>query len=251
MKKLKDIRYETGQKTGWNSLDATLRGPEGLVIVGARPGMGKSTFGINIAEYVSFHEKKASLIFSLELPEKAVRQRIILSSQKGMMAIYDEPKPDINKIKSIAWEYKQRFGSLGVIVIDYIQLLADYKGNMDTARSNTIGNLYRNLKLLSEELDCPVIALSQLTRKLENRSDRRPKLSDLKASRAAKQSADTIIFLYRDEYYNKYNTKKKGIAEVIIAKNRDSETGTIEMSFQPPIMRFVEKSEAESSRVWE
>ena len=123
-----------------------------------------------------------------------------------------------------------------MIVIDYIQLLVDYDGNMDNARCKVLENLYKDLKLLSEELDCPVVALSQLTRRLENRSDRRPRLSDLNASRAANRSADTIIFLYRDEYYDK--EKKKGIAEVIIAKHRNVEAGTVELSFQPQIMRF-------------
>lgn len=261
-----------GQKTGWNSLDTVIGGLEGLVIVGGRPGMGKSIFGMNVAEYVTFDEKKTSLIFSLELSESNVSERILSSqagtrysdikfetwndndldatcifdtSQSNFITVCDEPRLSISKIKSISRQCKKRFGSLGVIVIDYIQLLADYDRNPDTMQLKVLGNLYRNLKLLSEELDCSVVALSQLTRKLENRTDRRPKLSDLRASGAIKRTADTVIFLYRDEYYN--NQRKKGIAEVIISKNRNGKTGTVELSFQPQIMRFMEKSETRNS----
>lgn len=273
MEDLKNTQHKTVQKTGWDSLDNAMQGLEGLVIVGGRPGMGKSTLGMNIAEYAAFDEKKTALIFSLELPTSAVGERILTSqlglqrsgirfeswsdndfsaacifdtSRSGVITVCDEPRLSISEIKSIALQCKERFGDLGVIVIDYIQLLADYEGNLDTVRRKVLGNLYENLKLLSEELDCPVLALSQLSRRLENRSDRRPRLSDLNASRAAKRSADTIIFLYRDEFYHK--EKKKGIAEVIIAKHRNADAKTVELSFQPQIMRFIEKSEMKNSR---
>lgn len=260
-----------GQKTGWISLDTAIGGLEGLVVVGARPSMGKTMFGVNIAEHVTFKEGKPSLIFSLEMSKNQIGMRII-SSQTGIrhsdckfgtltdtdfasigqfdithgaeMVICDEPMIDINKIKSVARSCKKKFGSIGVIVVDYIQLMDSGNDEHNNTRANEVGKISRGLKLLSKELNCPIVALSQLSRKVEDRSDKRPMLADLRDSGAIEQDADTIIFLYRDDYYNK-NSQKKGIAEIIISKARNGETGTIELSFQPQIMRFMEKSDVE------
>ena len=157
------------------------------------------------------------------------------------LAICDKYMVSLNEIKSISRRFKKKFGSVGVIVVDYIQLMSnDNKSN--STRAEELGKVSRGLKMLSKELKCPIVALSQLSRKVEERSDKRPMLADLRDSGAIEQDADTILFLYRDEYYHK-DSRKKGIAEIIIAKNRNGETGTIELSFQPQIMRFMEKSE--------
>ncbi len=258
-----------GQKTGWLSLDAAIGGLEGLVVIGARPSMGKTMFGVNIAEYIAFREDKPALLFSLEMVKNQIAMRI-MSSQTGVrhsdckfgtlsgddfdmigqfgnlargekLMICDEAMISLSKLKSVSRRFKKQFGSIGAIIIDYIQLM-DTGNTKYTTRADELGKISRGLKLLSKELDCPIVALSQLSREVEKRADKRPMLSDLRDSGAIEQDADTIIFLYRDDYYNK-QSKKRGVAEIIIAKARHGETRTIELSFQPQIMRFMEMTE--------
>ncbi|MCI9086330.1 MAG: replicative DNA helicase [Clostridia bacterium] len=260
-----------GQKTGWLSLDAAIGGLEGLVVVGARPSMGKTMFGVNIAEYIAFKEDKPALLFSLEMVKNQIAMRI-MSSQTGVrhsdckfgtlsgddfdmigqfenlvrgekLMICDEAMISLSKLKSVSRRFKKQLGSIGAIIIDYIQLM-DTGNTKYTTRADELGKISRGLKLLSKELDCPIVALSQLSREVEKRADKRPMLSDLRDSGAIEQDADTIIFLYRDDYYNK-QSKKRGVAEIIIAKARHGETRTIELSFQPQIMRFMEMTEVD------
>lgn len=263
-----------GQKTGWISFDTAIGGLEGLIVIGARPSMGKTMFGTNIAEYIAFKENKPALLFSLEMTKEQIGMRIIASqacvkysdckfgtlsgedfAQIGNFAnipngknliICDEPMINISRIKSVARICKRQNGEIGVIVIDYIQLM-DFESSSRTTRTEEIGKISRSLKLLSKELNCPIVVLSQLSREVEKRAEKRPMLSDLRDSGAIEQDADTIVFLYRDDYYNK-DSRKRGIAEIIISKARHGETGTIELSFQPQIMRFMEKSEIERIR---
>lgn len=259
------------QRTGWLSLDTAIGGMEGLIVVGARPSMGKTMFGVNIAEYVALESKRPALIFSLEMSEIQIALRVLSSrthtnheackfgtltnddfeiigrfvnTPNGeKLLISDEAEIDVSRIKSVSRMCKRKYGDLGVIVVDYIQLMASNEDN-NISRVYEIGKISRNLKLLSKELNCPIIVLSQLSRANEVRTNKRPILSDLRDSGAIEQDADTIIFLHREEYYDQ-TSNKKGIAEVIIAKNRHGKTRTIELSFQPQIMRFMEKSEVE------
>ena len=258
-----------GQKTVWLSLYAAIGGLEGLVVIGARPSMGKTMFGTNIAEYIAFKEDKPALLFSLEMSPKQVGTRMMSSQTRvrhsdfkfatlsdddfytigqfenldrgKKLIVCDEGVMSLRKLKSISRRFKKQFGSIGAIIIDYIQLM-DTGNAKYTTRADELGKISRGLKLLSKELDCPIVALSQLSREVEKRADKRPMLSDLRDSGAIEQDADTIIFLYRDDYYNK-QSKKRGVAEIIIAKARHGETRTIELSFQPQIMRFMEMTE--------
>ena len=262
----KDRGRIPGQKTGFYDLDVFIGGLEKgtLTVIGARPAMGKSVFGANIAEHVAVDEHKAAVYFNLEMRKNEVMQRMIASRSSvrysdlrfgildehkysligeavnkiGASPLYicDEPGVTLGRIKSISRGIKRRHGEIGVIVVDYLQLMtasARYNAN----RNDIIGELSRGLKMLAKELDCPVVALSQLSRAVEARVDKRPMMSDLRESGSVEQDADTVIMLYRDEYYNK-ESADKGKAEVIVAKARQGSTGTVKMAFYPQHMRF-------------
>ena len=262
----KDKGRIPGQRTGWSDLDVFIGGLEKgtLTVVGARPAMGKSVFGANIAEYVAVDEKKAAVYFNLEMRENEVMQRMLSSrsavrysdlrfgmldehkysligeamDKLGSAPLYisDKPSVTLGEIKSISRGIKRRHGEIGIIVIDYLQLMG-YKSGYNANRNDIIGELSRGLKTLAKELDCPIVALSQLSRAVEARADKRPMMSDLRESGSVEQDADTIIMLYRDEYYNK-ESADKGKAEVIVAKARQGQTGTVKMGFYPQRMRF-------------
>lgn len=256
-----------GQKMGWTSVDSALGGMDGLIVIGARPGMGKTMFAQNIAEYIAFEEDKNVLFFSLEMSAAQLATRIISSQNyikyadckfgtltvddfkvmgeffNGEMSqrfnnihICDTPYLTVTQIKSIARTYAKKLGKLNAIVIDYIQLIASEGKN--TNKVEELGRISRSLKLLSKELNCPVIALSQLSRLVETRQEKRPMLSDLRESGAIEQDADSVLLLYREDYYKR--DRKNNIAEVIIAKARFAETRTIKLSYQGQIMRFME-----------
>lgn len=255
----------TGVSTGFHGLNNATGGLHGgeLIIVAGRPGMGKSSFAVNIAEYASIHNNIPIAIFNLEMSKNMIVNRIICSQamvdsqnvRKGEIAaedwqqicsvidklssapiyIDDSSSITVSEIKAKCRRLKQT-KNLGLVIIDYLQLMQG-SGRSDN-RQQEISDISRSLKVMAKELDVPVIALSQLSRTSESRSDKRPMLSDLRESGAIEQDADVVIFLYRDEYYNK-ESADKNIAEVIIAKQRSGSTGTFKLGWQGRFTKFV------------
>ncbi|MGH9133363.1 MAG: replicative DNA helicase, partial [Ilumatobacteraceae bacterium] len=236
----------TGVATGYTDIDELLSGlqPSALYIVGARPAMGKTAFGLGMATHVAQHGHKPVLVFSLEMGHAELTQRILSSEARvdstkirtGRLAeadwakigkaigrlevplfLDDNPRVTVMEIRAKARRIKARYGGLGLIVIDYLQLMSTsgYSEN----RQLEVSEISRNLKILARELEVPIVALSQLSRNLETRSDKRPMLSDLRESGSLEQDSDVVMFLYRDEVYNN-ESPDKGSAEVIVAKHR-------------------------------
>lgn len=253
----------TGIPSGFTDLDKKTAGfhPGELIIVGARPAMGKSAFGLNIVQYASMMKDKTCLVFSLEMSAESLVKRI-LSNLSGVESsklrtgqlddddwkavaqaiglfdrtnifIDDRSGLTVNDIKTAAKQIKQRHG-LDLVLVDYLQLVV---GNAES-RQLEISEISRNLKGMAKDLECPVIALSQLSRGLEGRSDKRPMLADLRESGAIEQDADLVMFLYRDEYYNP-DSQDIGVAEVIIAKQRNGSTGTVRLAFIGELTKFA------------
>ncbi|HOB20776.1 MAG TPA: replicative DNA helicase, partial [Candidatus Atribacteria bacterium] len=244
-----------GLETGFTDFDMRTSGlqPSDLILVAARPSMGKSSFAINIAQYAAVHNKVPVAIFSLEMSKDQLVQRMLSSEtnvelqkirtgnlneddwmrlvqaaeplSQAPIFIDDTPGISAMEIRSKARRLKMEHG-LGLIVIDYLQLMSG-RGKAES-RQQEVSEISRSLKALARELDVPVIALSQLSRAPEARQDHRPMLSDLRESGAIEQDADLVVFLYRDEYYNP-ETEKKNIAEAIIAKQRNGPTGVVEL----------------------
>ena len=208
----------TGIPTGFIDLDYKTSGmhPSDLVLIAARPSMGKTAFVLNIAQYMAFRKDVTVAIFSLEMSKEQLVNRLLA-------------------MRSKCRKYKLEH-NLGIIMIDYLQLMSG-SGKSDS-RQQEISDISRSLKALARELSVPVIALSQLSRAVEQRPDHRPMLSDLRESGAIEQDADVVMFLYRDDYYHK-DTEKKDIAEVIIAKQRNGPIGTIELVWLPRYTQFV------------
>lgn len=260
-----DARFNAGDKisgmsTGYTDMDDRLDGiHEGdLIILAGRPSMGKTTLAMNIAEHQA--ETGSVLVFSMEMPKEQLVQRTVASqgrvqfnqirSGKVMddqwpkitagvgrvnelkIHIDDSPGLTVNEVRSRARQIKKKYG-LTMIVIDYLQLMTGTGGN----RNDIISDISRNLKCLAKELQVPVIALSQLNRGVESRPNKRPVMSDLRESGAIEQDADVILFVYRDEVYNP-NTNMKGIAEIIIGKQRNGPLGTVNLTFQGHYCRF-------------
>ncbi len=254
----------TGLSTGFDELNRRTGGLHGgeLVLIAGRPGMGKSSFAVNIAEYVSISQKKTVALFNLEMPREQIVNRIICSQAlvnsnkirtgdiKGEdwekigaivdrvatapMYIDDTASITVSEIRAKCRRLKQT-KNLELIVIDYLQLM-QASGRNDN-RQQEISEISRSLKILAKELNIPVIALSQLSRASEGRSDKRPMLSDLRESGAIEQDADIVMFLYRDEYYNK-ETDDKNLAECIMAKNRSGETGSFKLGWKGEYTKF-------------
>ena len=255
----------TGVPTGFNELNRRTGGFHGgeLIIIAGRPGMGKSSFAVNIAEHAAINDKIPVAIFNLEMSKTMIVNRILCSqalvdSQKVRLGDFDSEdwqqigavvdkvasaplyvddtaSITVSEIRAKCRRLKQT-KNLGMIIIDYLQLMQG-SGKGDN-RQQEISDISRSLKVLAKELDIPVIALSQLSRTSETRSDKRPMLSDLRESGAIEQDADIVMFLYRDEYYNK-DTEKKNIAECIIAKHRSGETGTFELGWRGKYTKFT------------
>ena len=256
----------TGIPTGFIDLDYKMSGlqPSDLILVAARPSMGKTAFVLNIAQHVAFKVEKTVAIFSLEMSkEQLVNRLFALESQvdsqslrtgnlkdtdwekliegagiigRSNLIIDDTPGISISEMRSKCRKYKLEHG-LELIIIDYLQLMS---GNGKTdSRQQEISDISRSLKALARELDVPVVTLSQLSRAVEQRPDHRPMLSDLRESGAIEQDADVVMFLYRDDYYNK-DTDIKGIAEIIIAKQRNGPIGTVKMAWIPEQTRFAD-----------
>jgi replicative DNA helicase len=254
----------TGTATGFHDLDELLSGlqPSTLNIVGARPAMGKTAFGLGIAAHVAMTSQKPVLVFSLEMGHAEMTQRILSSearvdSQKlrtGRLAeadwtkigrainrlevplyLDDNPRVTVMEIRAKARRLKARHGGLALIVIDYLQLMSG--GSNSENRQLEVSEISRGLKILARELEVPIIALSQLSRNLESRNDKRPMLADLRESGSLEQDSDVVMFLYRDEVYNR-DSPEKASAEVIIAKHRSGPTGTVRLVFQGAYTKF-------------
>ena len=263
-------RYEnqgdvTGLPTGFHDLDEMTAGlqPSDLIILAARPAMGKTTLALNIAEYGALKTKKAVAVFSMEMSASQLAFRLISSigrvnatrlrtgqlededwSRVNMaikmlsevkVMIDDTPALSPDVLRSKARRIKREH-DLGLIVIDYLQLMS-VPGNSEN-RATEISEISRSLKGLAKELNVPVLALSQLNRSLETRTDKRPVMADLRESGAIEQDADMIVFIYRDDYYNKENSPDKGLAEIIIGKHRGGPTGSCKLKFFGEYTRF-------------
>ena len=256
----------TGIPTGFIDLDYKLSGLQrsDLVLIAARPSMGKTAFVLNIAQHVAFRENLAVAIFSLEMSKEQLVNRLFsLESHvdaqvlrtgnlkdtdwekliegagrigKSKMIIDDTSGISIAEMRSKCRKYKMEMG-LDLIIIDYLQLMSG-SGRGGDSRQQEISDISRSLKALARELSVPVIALSQLSRAVEQRPDHRPMLSDLRESGAIEQDADVVMFIYRDDYYHK-DTEKKDIAEIIIAKQRNGPIGTVELGWLPRYTQFV------------
>ena len=255
----------TGIPTGFIDLDYRTAGmqPSDLVLIAARPSMGKTAFVLNIAQHVAFKQNQTVAIFSLEMSkEQLVNRLFALESQvdsqnirtgqlndteweklietagvigKSNLIIDDTPGISIAELRSKCRKYKLEH-NLSMIIIDYLQLMSG-SGKSDS-RQQEISDISRSLKAVARELSVPVLALSQLSRAVEQRPDHRPMLSDLRESGAIEQDADVVMFIYRDDYYN-HDTDKKDIAEIIIAKQRNGPIGTIELAWIPKYTKFA------------
>ena len=265
----------TGIPTGFIDLDYKLSGlqPSDLVLVAARPSMGKTAFVLNIAQYVAFKKDKCTAIFSLEMSKEQLVNRLFsLESQVDAQAlrtgnmkdfdweklieaagiigqsnliIDDTPSISISELRSKCRKYKMEHG-LDLIIIDYLQLMSGSVGGRSESRQQEISDISRSLKALARELNVPVIALSQLSRAVEQRPDKRPMLSDLRESGAIEQDADVVMFIYRDEYYNKDSEYKKR-AEIIIAKQRNGPVGTVHLEWLGEYTKFANLSRQENT----
>ena len=256
----------TGIPTGFVDLDYKTSGlqPSDLVLVAARPSMGKTAFVLNIVQNITIKKKISCMVFSLEMSAEQLVNRLLsmesnVDSQKlrtgnlndndwnsliegavsvgsSTLAIDDTPGISINELRSKCRKMKLEKG-LDIIIIDYLQLMTG-SGKANISRQQEISDISRSLKALAREMRAPVIALSQLSRACETRPDHRPMLSDLRESGAIEQDADVVMFLYRDDYYNK-DTEHPNEAEVIIAKQRNGAIGTINLVWKPDITKFV------------
>lgn len=264
----KDKGALRGVPSGFKDLDSKTAGfqKSDLIIVAARPSMGKTSFALNLAEHAAIEEKVPVGIFSLEMSKEQLVDRL-LSSQAGVdswklrtgnlsdedfpkigyamgvlseapIFIDDSPGANVMEIRAKARRLQMEHG-LGLIVVDYLQLMEGHSSKGDNNRVQEISEISRGLKGLARELNVPVIALSQLSRAVEHRDDKRPQLSDLRESGSIEQDADIVMFLYREEYY-KPDTEKKGITEVLIRKHRNGPTGELQVFFNPSQMRFAD-----------
>jgi replicative DNA helicase len=257
----------SGLTTGYEKLNEITSGLQGsdLIILAARPSMGKTAFALNIARNVAFEERKPVAVFSLEMSNQQLSMRLLTSEARidsnrlrtgfissddwqsatdaattlDELPIFIDDTANISamEVRAKTRKLHQKYGGLGVIIIDYLQLMkAPFRSDR---RDLEIAEISRSLKALAKELNVPVIALSQLNRMLEQRADKRPMMSDLRESGALEQDADIIAFIYRDEVYNKEpDNPKKGTAEIIVAKNRNGATGTAFMHFIGQYTRF-------------
>ena len=260
----------TGIPTGFIDLDYKLSGlqPSDLILVAARPSMGKTAFVLNIAQYVAFKKNRSVAIFSLEMSKEQLVNRLFsLESQvdaqalrtgnmkdsdwekliegagiigQSRLIIDDTPGISVSELRSKCRKYKLE-NDLDLIIIDYLQLMTGSVGRSSESRQQEISEISRSLKGLARELNVPVIALSQLPRAVESRPDKRPMLSDLRESGAIEQDADVVMFIYRDEYYNKDSEYKKQ-AEIIIAKQRNGPVGTVHLAWLGEYTKFANLS---------
>jgi len=256
----------TGVPTGFYDLDRMTAGLQksDLVVLAARPSMGKTAFAINIAEHVALNEGLPVAVFSMEMSAAQLAVRVVGSIgridqghlrtgrltdeewprltetiervRKISLHIDETPGLTPSELRANARRLARQYGQLGLIVVDYLQLMSGSSSSEEN-RATELGEISRGLKALAKELQCPVLALSQLNRGVEQRNDKRPMMSDLRESGAIEQDADIIMFIYRDDYYNK-DSPKPGEAEIIIAKQRNGPTGSVDLLFNKPFTRF-------------
>lgn len=256
----------TGMATGFIDLDYKTSGfqPSDLILIAARPSMGKTAFVLNIAEYMAFRSNETVAIFSLEMSKEQLVNRLFalesrVDSQllrtgnlsdndwaslieaagvigRSNLIIDDTPGISVSELRSKCRKFKLEH-NLGIIMIDYLQLMQG-SSRRSESRQQEISDISRSLKEIARELQVPVVALSQLSRAVEQRPDHRPMLSDLRESGAIEQDADVVMFLYRDDYYN-HDSEKKDVAEVIIAKQRNGPIGTVELAWLPRFTKFA------------
>jgi len=255
-----------GLDTGFIDLNDMTLGlqPSDFIVIAARPSMGKTAFCLNVASHIAYQHKSPVAVFSLEMSKDQLVQRLIslhsqIDSQRirtgknlteqdwdllgksigelseASLYIDDSPMITVMDIRAKARRFKANKKDLGLIVVDYLQLM---KGGGTENRTQELSEISRGLKTLARELDIPIIALSQLSRGVESRPNKRPMLSDLRESGAIEQDADLVMFLYRHEYYDPEDTDNRGICEVIIGKQRNGPTGTIKLQFHASTTRF-------------
>ncbi len=258
----------TGVPTGFVDLDRMTSGLQAgdLVVLAARPSMGKTSFAVNIAENVAIKEGLPVAIFSMEMGASQLALRVVGSigrvdqghlrtgkltdeewprlteaiEKLRLVSMHIDETPGLTpgELRANARRLARQHGKLGLIVVDYLQLMTGSgSASASENRATELGEISRGLKMLAKELQCPVIALSQLNRSVETRSDKRPMMSDLRESGAIEQDADIIMFIYRDDYYDK-ESKEPNVAEVIIGKQRNGPTGTVKLFFQKNQTRF-------------
>jgi replicative DNA helicase len=267
----------TGVRTGYYDLDRLTAGLQkgDLIVLAARPSMGKTAFALNIAEHVAASEELPVLVFSMEMGASQLALRLVGSMGRinqqhlrtgrleddewgrlsdaveklGRVQMFIDETPALNvaELRARARRMARQFGgTLGLIVVDYLQLMSG-SGGSEENRATELGEISRGLKALAKELQCPVIALSQLNRSVESRNDKRPMMSDLRESGAIEQDADIIMFIYRDEYYTKDACKEPGVAEIIIAKQRNGPVDTVRLVFVKPLTKFDNMAPGENS----
>ena len=258
----------TGVPSGFVDFDKMTSGMQAgdLIVLAARPSMGKTALAINIAEHVALNEGLPVAVFSMEMGASQLAIRIVGSigriDQQRLrtgklnqeewprlaeaieklrnVSLHIDETPSLTpmELRANARRLARTCGKLGLIVVDYLQLMSgNTSSNNGDNRATEIGEISRGLKMLAKELQCPVIALSQLNRSVETRTDKRPMMSDLRESGAIEQDADVIMFIYRDDYYHK-DSKEPGVAEIIIGKHRNGPTGTVKLAFLKPLTRF-------------
>ena len=277
-----------GQATGFKNIDLKMGGMDGLVVIGARPGMGKTAFALNIAEHIAFNESKPVVFFSLEMDEQQLMLRVLSSmtyikysalrygevtnddwdkiarfmnksDKTEKLIICDRAKMTVRKIRSVCRRLKKKHGALGAVVVDYLQLI-EMPQNKNYTKAQAVGDVSRALKILTKELGCPILALSQLNRANEQRSRKRPTLADLRDSGAIEQDADSVMLIHNEDAYRKDKSQPPtGKVEILLPKSRFSQTGTMFLKFQPEYMKFSDwnvkkdlfKRSKNSAAVWD
>ena len=257
----------TGTETGYKDLDKLLSGlqPSSLYVVGGRPSMGKTSFALGMAAHAAIKARRPVLVFSLEMGHMELTQRLLCAEARvdstkmrdgrlgdddwdaitnaisrfstAPMWIDDNPNVTVMEIRARARRLKSQVGDLAMVVVDYLQLMTG-RQSADN-RQVEVAEISRGLKILARELQCPVVALSQLSRNLEMRQQKRPMLADLRESGAIEQDADVVMFIYRDEVYNPDNADTAGTAEIIVAKNRNGPTATTTLAFLSRFTTFA------------
>ncbi len=269
LERVADVGHHTiGCQTGFRDLDEKIGSlqPANLAILAARPSMGKTAFALNIARNVAVEQKKGVAIYSLEMSKLEVVTRLMSSEARvdlwrvrrgelqpnewsklmggctglseAPIFIDDTPSLNLMEIRAKSRRLKAKQKDLGLIVVDYLQLMMGDSNSEN--RQQEISRISRGLKILARELEVPVLALSQLSRQVEQRQEKKPFLSDLRESGALEQDADLVMFIYRDEVYNKQGTTKQGRADIIIGKQRNGPIGECELAFMPSYTRFAD-----------